>query len=183
MTGSGRAARLTASAVVAAFAVLFAVPAQAAPPLHRRQAAVLGSLERGVLADINAFRRQHHLTPLRISPELNAAARLHSREMAADGYFAHASPGGGAFWKRIERFYPPGTWAVWSVGENLLWVSPEVSPAGALQLWEKSPEHRANLLTARWREIGISAVHATAAPGVFHGLDVTIVTTDFGVRG
>jgi len=25
-------------------------------------------------------------------------------------------------------------------------------------------------------------VHATAAPGVFKGLDVTIVTTDFGAR-
>ena len=45
-----------------------------------------------------------------------------------------------------------------------------------------SPEHRANILTARWREIGVSAVHVAAAPGVYHGLDVTIVTTDFGVR-
>ena len=51
-----------------------------------------------------------------------------------------------------------------------------------MQLWLNSPEHKANLLTARWREIGVSAVHVTAAPGAFHGLDVTIVTTDFGVR-
>ena len=54
--------------------------------------------------------------------------------------------------------------------------------AQALQLWLNSPEHRANLMNPRWREIGIAAVHATAAPGVFHGLDVTIVTTDFGSR-
>jgi uncharacterized protein YkwD len=45
-----------------------------------------------------------------------------------------------------------------------------------------SPEHRANLLNGRWREIGISAVHAVAAPGTYDGLDVTIITTDFGVR-
>jgi hypothetical protein len=25
-------------------------------------------------------------------------------------------------------------------------------------------------------------VHMTQAPGVYHGMDVTIVTTDFGVR-
>ena len=32
------------------------------------------------------------------------------------------------------------------------------------------------------REVGISAVRVHAAPGTYHGLDVTIVTTDFGVR-
>jgi uncharacterized protein YkwD len=45
-----------------------------------------------------------------------------------------------------------------------------------------SPEHRANILTPRWREIGISAVHVASAPGTFKGLEVTIITTDFGVR-
>ena len=29
---------------------------------------------------------------------------------------------------------------------------------------------------------GVAAVHQAAAPGVYKGLDVTIVTTDFGVR-
>jgi len=49
-------------------------------------------------------------------------------------------------------------------------------------MWMASPEHRANLLTARWRQVGLSAVHVAAAPGTFNGLDVTIVTADFGVR-
>jgi uncharacterized protein YkwD len=68
------------------------------------------------------------------------------------------------------------------VGENLLWSSPDVSPSEAMRLWMNSPEHRKNVLTARWKEIGVSAVHVTSAPGVFKGMDVTIVTTDFGVR-
>jgi uncharacterized protein YkwD len=51
-----------------------------------------------------------------------------------------------------------------------------------LAMWIASPEHLRNLLTARWREIGISAVHVSSAPGVFQGQSVTIVTTDFGVR-
>ncbi len=72
--------------------------------------------------------------------------------------------------------------AGWSVGENLLWSSPDVSAQSALQMWMASPEHRANLLSPRWREVGVAAVHESAAPGVFKGLDVTIVTTDFGVR-
>jgi uncharacterized protein YkwD len=57
-----------------------------------------------------------------------------------------------------------------------------VSPVKALQMWLNSSEHRKNLLNPAWREIGISAVHQSAAPGVFKGMDVTIVTTDFGVR-
>ncbi len=37
-------------------------------------------------------------------------------------------------------------------------------------------------MNPRWREIGVSAVHAASAPGTYKGMDVTIVTTDFGVR-
>jgi uncharacterized protein YkwD len=49
-------------------------------------------------------------------------------------------------------------------------------------MWMGSPEHRANLLKGEWREIGLSAVHVASAPGTFKGLEVTIVTADFGVR-
>jgi uncharacterized protein YkwD len=68
------------------------------------------------------------------------------------------------------------------VGENLLWSSPNVDPARALDLWMHSPEHRANILSPRWREIGVSAAHFAAAPGTYDGAEVTIITTDFGSR-
>ena len=45
-----------------------------------------------------------------------------------------------------------------------------------------SPPHRQNILTREWREVGISAVHVDAAPGVFGRRSVWIVTADFGVR-
>ena len=45
-----------------------------------------------------------------------------------------------------------------------------------------SPEHRANILNPKWREIGVAAVHMNNAPGIYHGLPVTIITTDFGAR-
>jgi uncharacterized protein YkwD len=170
-------------ALVALVAALAGVSvAQASPAQPRRPAASLSSLEQGVLAAINAFRTQNHLTPLRLSSPLTVAARGHSQQMATDGYFAHESADGSAFWKRIRRVYPSGSKRYWSVGENLLWSSPDVDPDGALEMWLASPEHRANLMNARWREIGVSALHVAAAPGAFKGLDVTIVTTDFGVR-
>jgi uncharacterized protein YkwD len=165
--------------VVACVSAVLAAGTVAAPG---RPVVALSPLERGVLVDINAFRASHHLASLRLSSQLTAAALAHTREMANDGYFAHASADGSVFWKRIRSFYASTPWSYWSVGENLLWSSPDVGASGALQLWLHSPEHRANLMNPSWREIGVAAVHAAAAPGAFEGLDVTIVTTDFGVR-
>ncbi len=165
-----------------AVAGIAAVPAQTALGSPRQPSASLSSLELGVVADINALRASHHLATLRLSPALTDAARAHSQQMETDGYFAHSSYDGTAFWKRIEAFYPSSNWGYWSVGENLLWSSPGVDAQGALTMWLGSPEHKKNMLDPRWREIGISAVHDLDAPGVYNGLAVTIVTTDFGVR-
>jgi uncharacterized protein YkwD len=143
---------------------------------------VMGALERDVLSNVNLLRQQHGLGALRLSPKLAAAARLHSTEMAQRGYFSHDSANGTSFDKRIARFYSLTGKRYWSVGENLLWSSPDVSASSALDMWLNSPEHRKILLTARWREIGLSAVHVTSAPGTYGGREVTIVTADFGVR-
>jgi uncharacterized protein YkwD len=172
-----RAARTAAGAALAA---VLLVPAASAAPGSGAHA--LTRLESGVLVDINAFRRAHGLAPLKLNVRLTAAARSHTLQMARDGYFAHDSADGSSFWRRIQTFYTSSPWHYWSVGENLLWSSPDVTPARALKMWLASPEHRANLMNPRWREIGVAAVHEAVAPGAFKGLDVTIVTTDFGVR-
>jgi uncharacterized protein YkwD len=140
------------------------------------------ALEQGVLANMNSLRQQHGLAPLRLSTGLTAAARRHSTDMATRGYFSHTSANGSTFDRRIARFYPMGSKHYWSVGENLLWSSPDVDASRALEMWINSPEHKRNMLTARWREVGLSAVHVTSAPGTFGGREVTIVTADFGVR-
>jgi uncharacterized protein YkwD len=179
-TAPSRRAAAILVVVCLSLAIVGAATASPAHPTGQRVA--LSSLEQGVLADLNAIRVQHHLVPLRLSTALTTSAREHSQEMASKGYFAHESADGSPFWKRIKLAYPQSSAGYWSVGENLLWSSPGVDPSGALTMWMKSPEHRANILSPSWREIGISALHADAAPGAFQGLDVTIVTTDFGVR-
>jgi uncharacterized protein YkwD len=167
-------------ALVALLAAL-ALPA-AATPATARGGVALTSLESGVLEQLNKIRAEHHLAPLALSAALTASSAQHSREMAADGYFEHASYDGTVFWKRIDRWYSQAGFHYWSVGENLLWSSPTVDPAAALKLWMNSPEHRANILSARWHQIGVAAVHVADAPGTFQGQPVTIITTDFGVR-
>jgi uncharacterized protein YkwD len=163
-------------AVAAVVAPTLATPA----PLHGGRAP--SALEASVLHELNAVRIEHGLRPLRLNGELRGAAAQHSREMLADGYFEHASRDGTAFWERIGRWYGAGGHTRWAVGENLLWSSPDVTPAAAVARWMASPEHRANILGARWREVGVSALHVAHAPGAYHGLPVTIVTTDFGAR-
>jgi len=58
-----------------------------------------------------------------------------------------------------------------------------VTASGAIKMWMASPEHRANMLQRTWREVGFAAVHVASAPGSYRGLEVTILTADFGVRG
>jgi uncharacterized protein YkwD len=168
--------------VVALFLVLVVAPAALARRTLERQTE-LRSLDTGVLAQLNAIRLAHGLRLLKLNPQLSAAAQGHSIEMLDDGYFAHESFDGDPFWKRFSAYYSSSPHGTWSVGENLLWSSPDVDAAKALQLWMASPEHRQNILAPRWREIGIAAVHADSAPGLYGGQPVTVITTDFGFRG
>jgi uncharacterized protein YkwD len=172
--------RIAVAVAIVAVAGAFAAPVGSSGNAKTHLA--LSSLESGVLQQLNKIRVQHGLVPVKLNARLSAAALQHSTEMGADGYFQHDSHDGTAFWKRINRWYASGGYGYWSVGENLLWSSPDVDPGHALELWMNSAEHRANILAPRWREIGVSAVHVHAAPGDYHGLDVTIITTDFGVR-
>ena len=175
-----RAARLAVLTVLAFLSIGAAGATAAGTPARTLSAA--NKLESQVLGELNAIRGAHGLRPLRLSAPLSAAADSHSRAMGTFGFFEHTSLDGSAFWKRIQRFYGPGGNGSWSVGENLLWSTTGIDASGALKLWMASPGHRKNILTARWREVGLSAVTVRSAPGVYDGRDVVIITTDFGVR-
>ena len=154
----------------------------AAAQRSRRTTAVLSAVESSLLGQINDLRRSRGLRPLKISRGLSAAAAYHSRQMVQHGFFEHESRGGGAFWKRVERFYGSTGFRAWEVGENLAYGSPELSPAATVRMWMNSPGHRENLLSRRWREIGLGVLHVGAAGGEFGGSPVTVVTADFGYR-
>jgi uncharacterized protein YkwD len=165
--------------LAAASAIAIRGPSAAAAP-HPSASPELS--QTALLVAMNAERTKRHLAPLRLSAPLNAAARQHSLEMARRGYFAHESADGSSFSKRIRRFYGRTGYRLFSAGENILWSTLPLTAAGAIVAWMHSPGHRRNILNRRWREIGISAVEAAAAPGVYRGLDVAVLTTDFGIR-
>jgi uncharacterized protein YkwD len=171
----------TRLAALAATLVVLVLPASSSAE-RRGAVAPAGQLQTALIDQVNAFRASRGLVRLRVSPALTAAATAHSTSMANKGYFSHNSANGTSFSQRLAYFYPARGFRSWSVGENLLWGSPDIGAVRALKLWLASPPHRANLLNSRWREIGLSAVHSTSAPGVYHNAPVTIVTADFGAR-
>ncbi len=166
-------------------AAIAAASASARPTASRLRAGslvALPSLSAQVVAAVNRARVAHSLRALAPAQGLDAAALQHTIEMGRDGYFAHDSFDGTAFWKRLRVFYPSRASSCWSVGENLVYGAPDMNADQAVQLWLNSPEHRRNLLDPHWRQMGVAAVQVTGGGGVFGGQTVTVITNDFGAR-
>src|SRR2546423_1519821 len=65
-----------------------------------------------------------------------------------------------------------------TLGENIAWGSLQYStPASIVKMWMHSPGHRANILRAGFRDIGIGIARGAPQAGV-HG--AATYTTDFG---
>jgi uncharacterized protein YkwD len=150
--------------------------------LSTRQISEMPELQAQVLHAINDLRQERGLSGLRLNSGLSTTALAHSVSMAQHGFFSHEEWNGSSFGQRIKRKYRPLPNSTWAVGENLVWASPSLSADQTIEMWLASSPHRKNLLSPTWREVGVGAVRASAAPGVYGGLDVTIVTADFGVR-
>jgi uncharacterized protein YkwD len=127
----------------------------------------------------NQIRARHHLPGLRENRRLRRAARGHSRDMVADGYFEHTTPEGATMADRIVRAKYVGWDEPWLLGENLAWGTGSLgTPRGAVDAWMNSPAHRANLLKRAYREVGVGValgVPVSDAAGATY-------TVDFGVR-
>jgi uncharacterized protein YkwD len=170
---------------LAALAVLatVCVPATAASVRGQAEVQSRTALEASIVRELNAVRSRHGLAPVRASVPLRNAARGHTRTMLEVGFFAHESPDGTAFSDRIRRFYASRGWRTWSVGETLLASQGQTLDARAVvSAWLDSPPHRRIVLWPGWRDVGIGAFYAPAAPREFEGVPTVVVTGDFGLR-
>ncbi len=128
----------------------------------------------------NQARAEHDLKPLCVHPRLQEAARAHSQEMLDKDYAAHESFNGDTVKQRLKRFgYGFARYSYYAYGENIAWgAGPQGSPESAFDFWMKSPDHRPNILSERFRQIGIGA-----RTGTFQTYgESTLYTVDFGVR-
>jgi uncharacterized protein YkwD len=116
---------------------------------------------------LNAERRTHGERRLRINRKLGRAAAQHARDMVRNHYFSHDTPSGQSFVQRIFKTnYVPAA-ASWGLGENLAWGrGAKATPRQIVRAWMASPDHRRNILTATFREIGIAVVVGAPVGGV-----------------
>jgi uncharacterized protein YkwD len=140
-------------------------------------------VERALLCLVNRVRRRAGLRALRVNRCLDRAAERHARDMVARRYFAHSSSSGAGLGQRARAFGYAARRPHWVVGENLAWGAGPASRARwVVRAWMRSPGHRQNILTGRFRHVGVAAVRGTpvyvrgvARPRTF--------TVDFGARG
>ncbi|MGZ8377765.1 MAG: CAP domain-containing protein [Gemmatirosa sp.] len=139
-------------------------------------AVTLTADEKTSLDQHQAQRAASGLAAFCVHPRLVDAARAHSADMLAKGYFSHTGKTGESFSARVTRFGYTG-WR--ALAENIAWGSGSYGSAQSIFTgWMNSSGHRANIVNGNLREIGIGV-----AAGTFQGYSgARIYTADFGTR-
>jgi uncharacterized protein YkwD len=173
-----------AALLVSGSALVFAIPASSSNCVGAQAEAQALSptlLESSVTCLINEERAKAGLRSVRASGRLRQAALSHSQDMVRRGYFEHTSPSGETFVDRITAAGYTRGGRRWLLGENLIWGrGTESTPQAMVDDWMGSPPHRANLLRARFREIGVAAVRGT--PVDSSDLNGVTVSSEYGFR-
>ncbi|MGB6908538.1 MAG: CAP domain-containing protein [Methyloceanibacter sp.] len=124
-----------------------AAPVVAVTPVEYRGS---GLNAQAALAEVNAFRRKHGLKPLVLDQRLNRAAAVQSQAQARRGKIGHQGADGSKPRQRAERAgYKPNLTA-----ENV--ASGQKSFSQAMRGWERSPDHKRNLLLPSAEAAGIA---------------------------
>jgi hypothetical protein len=123
----------------------------------------------GVIQSTNEERQRVGLVPLQSNALLERAAIAKANDMIKNQYWNHTSPAGIAPWKWMsDQGYSYN-----HAGENLA-KGFEVSN-GVVSAWMASPAHRANILNADYRDIGVGVVS-----GDLLGTRTTLVVAMYG---
>ncbi len=102
-----------------------------------------------IVRAINQARAEAGLTALTVHPLLNQAAQAHADDILRNRNYSHRGTDGTYAYDRVARTgYSDDPW----VSEN--WVASR-SPQAAMSWWMNDYIHRVNILTARWREMGV----------------------------
>lgn len=130
-------------------------------------ARAIGSTE--IVNLTNTERIRNGLSPLAYNGQLASSAYAKAQHMLTYGYWAHTAPDGTSPWVFVQR----SGYAYVTVGENLARDFP--SDAAVMAGWMNSPSHRANILKAEYKDIGVAV-----AAGTMQGVPVTLVVAHYG---
>jgi uncharacterized protein YkwD len=134
------------------------------------QSKLFGIVEVNALVDgTNQNRVANNLPDLQVSPLLMAAAQDKANDEATRGYFAHTSPQGITPWYWFQQ-----------AGYNYLYAGENLAvnftdSQNVVTAWMNSPEHRANILSTQFTQVGIAT-----AQGIYNGQPAIFVAEEFG---
>lgn len=108
----------------------------------------ISQIEQDIFRLTNEQRVQNGLSPYVLDNAISAVARAHSKDMSARNFFAHTNPDGVDPFQRMRV----GGISFSYAGENIAG-----GPSADIMVnnWMHSPGHRANILNAGFRRIGI----------------------------
>lgn len=119
----------------------------------------------------NEKRAQNGIGPVVYNASLSQAAQAKAADMLSKDYWAHVAPDGTEPWK----FFRDVGYRYKYAGENL--ARDFSNPSSTVEAWMASPSHRDNLLSSKYKDIGIAVIEGDMA-----GVDTTIVVQLFGTR-
>lgn len=119
----------------------------------------------------NQKRNDVGLPPLNHNSQLEQAARAKAQHMLEHNYWAHVAPDGTEPW----YFFGNVGYSYRYAGENL--ARDFSSSSAAIDAWMASPSHRDNMLSGKYKEIGVAVVEGDLA-----GQDSTIIVQLFGTQ-
>jgi uncharacterized protein YkwD len=145
---------------------------------------IANKYERYMLRLINEDRAELGLRPMKLNGDLNTASERHSQWMLDKDIFSHTGAGGSTHTARMQAagYDLKGSWAT---GENIGLQSKNDHG----RLWDEvrdiyrnlmnSPDHRANMMSATFTEIGIGIEQGSFRSGG-NTFESVMVTQDFG---
>ena len=139
----------------------------------------VAQVAQATLCLLNVQRTGAGLAPLSEQAQLDQASMAYSQLMVKESFFAHVAPDGKQLTDRLTDAGYLGLPGSWVVGENIAWgESYLATPREIMKAWMNSAGHKANILSADYREVGLGI--ATGVPTSTNG--GATYTTDFGSR-
>ena len=116
---------------------------------------------------LNRIRRRHGLRSLRFSRRLTFAAGVHSFDLSRTGMISHSGSDGSTVRGRVDRVTSARV-----IGETII-AAPSgarLGPRTVVRAWLHSAPHRRELLSPRFRRVGIARARGPRA---------IVITADF----
>lgn len=122
-----------------------------------------------LLEESNKVREQNGDQLLNLNNDLNSAAGLKARDMIVNQYWAHVSPDGTTPWFWFREVGYRYDFAAENLAKGFQ------TPSGVVTAWMNSEEHRKNLLSEDYQDVGFGV-----AEGTLNGEQTTIVVAMYG---